>query len=252
MPEINICNEAGRDAAITMESVAKPLRVRWLDEQGRQAQSIRILKSTLSHDVSALSDEHGGLEQVSQALISGDPEVDMEMVGTLLQNTSRVFVNPQRDIVHRVEQFEIIKNPDGSEREKRAKEVPPKNVTEQTPLKWSGVFIKRAEAIQKFIFSSKQQLLHINGLTYDFLYGIAKQLHESDSMMLLGAGPKGNQPLILRRGSVPYRGFLEGRIKGDKYCLLLHLSNLELKQPESDKDKDKDKEDPTRDSDPKT
>ena len=54
--------------------------------------------------------------------------------------------------------------------------------------------------------------------------------------MLLGAGPKGNQPLILRRGSVPYRGFLEGRIEGDKYCLLLHLSNLELKQPEGDKE----------------
>ena len=51
--------------------------------------------------------------------------------------------------------------------------------------------------------------------------------------MLLGAGPKGNQPLILRRGSVPYRGFLEGRTQGDKYCLLLHLSNLELKPPET-------------------
>ena len=162
----------------------------------------------------------------------------MEMVGTLLQNTSRVFVNPQRAIVHRVEQFEIIKNPDGSQRERRAKEVPPKNVSEETPLKWSGVFIKRSEAMRKFIFSNKLQLIHVNGLTYDFLYGIAKKLHEEDSMMLLGAGPKGNQPLILRRGSVPYRGFLEGRIEGDKYCLLLHLSNLELKQPEADKEKE--------------
>lgn len=236
MPEINICNEAGRDAAVSMESVSKPLHVRWVDDKGRQAQCVRVLKSTLTRDVSALADEHGKLEDVSQALISGDPEVDMEMVGTLLQNTSRVFVNPERDIVHRVDQFEIVKNPDGSEREKRAKEVLPKNVSEQTPLNWSGVFIKREEALRKFLFSNKLQLMHINGLTYDFLYGIAKQLFESDSMMLLGAGPKGNQPLILRRGSVPYRGFLEGRIQGDKYCLLLHLSNLELKQPEEEKE----------------
>ena len=210
MPEINLFNEAGRDAAVSMESVSKPLRVRWVDDQGRQANSIRILKSTLAQDITALADEHGELEEISQALISGDPEVDMEMVGTLLQNTSRVFVNPQRAIVHRVEQFEIIKNPDGSQRERRAKEVPPKNVSEETPLKWSGVFIKRSEAMRKFIFSNKLQLIHVNGLTYDFLYGIAKKLHEEDSMMLLGAGPKGNQPLILRRGSVPYRGFLEG------------------------------------------
>jgi hypothetical protein len=232
MPEINICNEAGRDAAVTMESVFKPLRVRWIDEKGRQAQSVRILKSTLDRDIGSLSESHGKLEEVSSALISSDPEVDMEIVGTILNNTSRVYVNPKRQIVHRIEQFEIIKNPDGSEREKRSRELTVKNVSEQTPLKWSGVFIKRDEAMRKFLFSNKLQLFHINGLTYDFLFGICKELEEKDSLMLLGAGPKGNQPLILRRGSVPYRGFLEGRTDGDKYCLLLHLSNLELKPPE--------------------
>ena len=76
------------------------------------------------------------------------------------------------------------------------------------------------------------QLSHINGLTYDFLFSMAKELHDKDALLLLGAGPKSNQPLVLRRGTTPYRGFLEGRIEGDKYCLLLHLSNLELKAPE--------------------
>ena len=47
--------------------------------------------------------------------------------------------------------------------------------------------------------------------------------------MLVGAGPKGNQPLILTRGGQQYRGFLEGRTEGEKYCLILHLSNMELK-----------------------
>jgi hypothetical protein len=60
---------------------------------------------------------------------------------------------------------------------------------------------------------------------------MAKELEEKDSLMLLGAGPKSNQPLILRRGGSPYRGFLEGRTQGDKYCLVLHFSNLELKAP---------------------
>ena len=61
---------------------------------------------------------------------------------------------------------------------------------------------------------------------------MAKDLQERDCLMLLGAGAKSNQPLILRRGGSPYRGFLEGRTDGEKYCLMLHFSNLELKVPE--------------------
>ena len=87
------------------------------------------------------------------------------------------------------------------------------------------------KAIKKFVFSGKAQIQHINGLTYDFLFAMAKELEKRDSLMLLGAGPKSNQPLVLRRGGTPYRGFLEGRTDGEKYCLLLHFSNLELKIP---------------------
>jgi hypothetical protein len=48
-------------------------------------------------------------------------------------------------------------------------------------------------------------------------------------MMLLGGGEKGNAPLVMTNNGTPYRGFLEGRISGDSFCLLLHLTNLELK-----------------------
>jgi hypothetical protein len=51
--------------------------------------------------------------------------------------------------------------------------------------------------------------------------------------MLVGAGKGGKDPLVFRRGSVPYRGFLEGRVQGDRYTLLLHLSNAERKRPDS-------------------
>ena len=105
------------------------------------------------------------------------------------------------------------------------------NLTGDIPLRWSGVFIPKDEAVRKFVFSGKAQLHHVNGLTFDFLYDMAKELEERGSLMLLGAGPKSTQPLILRRGGTPYRGFLEGRTDGDRYCLVLHFSNLELKCP---------------------
>jgi hypothetical protein len=99
------------------------------------------------------------------------------------------------------------------------------------PLRWSGKLIPRAEAARKFVFTGKRQIRHVNGLTYDFLYAIARELEERDSLLVVGAGPKGKQPLVLRRGALPYRGFLEGRSRGPEYLLLLHFSNLELKSP---------------------
>lgn len=231
MGSINICNSAGRDAVVSTESIGNRLIVRWLDELGRQAQTARILKSTVDQDLESLQEKIGDLSQVSKALIQGDPEVNLEIVGSLLKDTSRVYIDADRKIVHKIHQFEIIRNPDGSERERRPRSVPSPNVTDDLPLKWSGVLIKKDDACRKFVFSNKMQIHHINGLTYDFLFGMAKELEEQESLMLLGAGPKSNQPLILRRGSTPHRGFLEGRTQGDKYCLILHLSNLELKAP---------------------
>ena len=232
MPQINICNSVARDAVVNMESVSTPLRVRWLDSKNRQARNIRILKSTIQHDAAALAKEAGDMRKVGQALVDGDPEINLEMVGYLLSGTSRVFVDKDQQLVHRIQQFEIVKDPSGETRERRPREITPQNVTTDIPLQWTGKFIKKTEVVRKFVIANKMQLMHINGLTYDFLFGMAKDLQERESMMLLGGGQKSNQPLILRRGSSPYRGFLEGRTDGEKYCLILHLSNLELKSPE--------------------
>ena len=149
-----------------------------------------------------------------------------------------MFVDKEQQLVHRIQQFEVIKDPDGKTRERRPREITPQNVTTDIPLQWTNKFIKKADVVRKFVIANKMQLMHINGLTYDFLFGMAKDLEERQSMMLLGGGAKANEPLILRRGSSPFRGFLEGRTEGEKYCLILHLSNLELKSPEKQNPKD--------------
>jgi len=58
---------------------------------------------------------------------------------------------------------------------------------------------------------------------------MAKYLFEQNTMMYIGGGKKGTDPLILNAGGEPYRGFLEGRINGNSYCLILHLSSMEIK-----------------------
>ncbi len=234
MPEINISNSAGRDAVVTMETVTAPQRVRWLDDQGRQASTVRVLKATIDLDIDALVELFGSLADVGQALVDGDPEVDLETTGGFLENTSRVYINGDREIVHRVQLFDVIRNPDGTVRNQRPRDVAPPNVSADVPLRWSGRLIDKSAACRRFVFSTKMQLTHINGLTYDFLFAMARELDERKSLMVLGGGPRSTQPLVLRRGALPYRGFLEGRVDGQRYALVLHLSNLELRIPEAD------------------
>ena len=214
------------------ESVRTPVLVRWVDGQGRQANSTRVLKSTIDRDYEALLQQVGSPAEVANALVAGDPEIDPETVGTFLRDTSRVFINSDRKIVYGVTQIEIVRNPDGTEKARRPKKSAMPNVNAEQPLMWSGKLLPKRDVFNKFVFVSKLQVVHINGLTYDFLMDIARHLEEKKSLLLVGAGPKANQPLILRHGSLPYRAFLEGRTRGDEYCLLMHLSNIELKAPE--------------------
>jgi hypothetical protein len=63
-------------------------------------------------------------------------------------------------------------------------------------------------------------------------------LDEKDSVALIAGGEGGKGPLVLQANGSPYRGFLDGRIDGDKFLLLLHLSAMELKKPAAKTEKE--------------
>jgi hypothetical protein len=235
MGSINLTNSKGRDAMVATQRVSTTLRLRWLDAKGRQAQSARICRTPVTHDLDALLKNVKAAEPLAglaEALLTGDPEVDLERTGGFLRDTSRVYVSPDQKIVTAVALWDRVHNADGSERERRAHQAQEQNVATETPLRWSGKLLKKSEVWNRFVFAAKLQVRHVNGLTYDFLYETARELEQKDSLLLVGAGPKANQPLVFQRGGTPYRGFLEGRTRGEAYCLILHLSNMELKLPE--------------------
>lgn len=227
---INLSNAKQRDAVVAMEAVRPAREVFYIDEAHNPVENKRLLKTDLTHDLPQLLKETPELDDIAAKLITEDPEIDIEHFGKYLAETSRVYIS-ERGIVHAVEEYEVVHNPDGSIRERRPRRKELQNINTDIPIRWSGKFIKKREAVKKFVFGVKKQLIHINGLTYDFLYEIAKELHDKDSLMLLRAGEKGDRPLVLYRGGRAYNGFLEGRIDGDSYCLVLHLSNMELKKP---------------------
>lgn len=235
MGSINISNSKNRDATVSMEAVRSKRDVMYIDENGNSVINRRLLKTDVSHDLGSLIKEKGDLDTLADALMNEDPEIDIERFGMFLGETSRVYVS-EKGIVHSVEEFELIYSPDGTLRERRPRRKELQNINSENPIKWTGKFIKKKEAVKRFVFVNKKQLIHVNGLTYDFLYDIARELHTKDALLLLRGGEKGDQPLIMTRGGKPYNAFLEGRIDGDAYCLILQLSNMELKKPKSVKD----------------
>lgn len=237
MSSIHLSNSKNRDATVATKHIFSGLRLRWVDAQGRVVNNVRVLSAPLPCELPLLARSLGSpaapatLEQVGQAILDGDPEIDFERTGSYLRDTSRVYINPGQQIVSAVAQWDLIKSPDGSLRERKPHQPQEQNVDTEAPLRYSGKLFKKAEVYNRFVFAAKLQVQHQNGLTYDFLFDLARELEQKDSLLLVGAGPKSSQPLIFSRGGTPYRGFLEGRTRNDSYCLLLHLANLELKLP---------------------
>ena len=227
---INISNQKNRDAVVAFEAVIPKREVQFVDAKGNAVHTQKILKTDIEHDLTALLKKRKTLDAVGKALVKDDPEIDIEQFGMSLADTSRVYVS-KKGIIHLVEEFEVLTHPDGTLRERRSRKKELQNVNTDIPLRWSNKFIKKEEAARKFIFTHKRQLIHVNGLTFDFLYDMAKELDERNSLMLLRGGEKGDEPIVMHRGGRPYNAFLEGRIQGDSYCLILQMSNMELKRP---------------------
>ncbi len=227
---INISNPKNRDAVVATEALNPTREVRYTDAKGKPVTTRKLLKTDVSHDLPELLAKKKKIEKVADYLIKEDPEIDIESFGMFLTDMSRVYVT-KKGMIHLVEEIEVIYKLDGTVRERRPRKKEPQNMNGEFPMRWTGKFIKKEEAAHRFVFTNKKQLVHINGLTFDFLYEMAKDLDERNALLLVRGGEKGNEPLIMNRGGKSYNAFLEGRIKGDSYCLILHLSNMELKKP---------------------
>lgn len=228
MRKLHLANEKRRDAEIGFASnKAKPTAT-YVLKSGKGYAGVRLLKGTFATDLAAIG--KGGAD-VAAALEAGDPEIDMEREGRKLEGLSRVYLSPDGKVAYGVKLSERVCAPDGTEKEVRPlKEVAANIALENLPIRWTGKTFPKAAAMRKFVFTRSYQLHHVNGLTYDFLFEMAKKLDETKSLMLVGGGEKGTGPLVFSGNGSAYRGFLEGRVKGEKYILILHLTNLELKE----------------------
>ena len=217
---IHLANAKGRDAFVTLATLKAPAAPK-LSLPGDPVTFRRYVTARWG-------------DNYATQLVEGDPEVDLEQVGQFIEQLQTIYLDPDGKVLTvEPNMIEVLTHPDGSERERRAPQETDSNTGSALPVRWTGKRIDLAEAVRKFSFKRRMQLRHSDGLTYEFLFSMAKELGESQKVMLLGTGEKGTGPLIFQANGRPYRGFLEGRVQGTSYQLTLLLSDMELKRPAS-------------------
>lgn len=228
---ISLTDAKQRDAQVALETATKAGAGHHLvGPGGTPVRLERLIKTTEATSLDALVRASGSLEAVSAALIAGDPEIDLEQAGRRLRNAARVHLRQDGSVLYAARVVQVVYAPDGSEKSRQDFSDTPATVGEEAaPLPWTGKLMSPDEVVHRFVLARSFQIRHVNGLTYDFLHGIAKHLHDAGKLLYVGSGAKGQSPLIFTLNGTPYRGFLEGRVDGEGYLLVLHCSNLELK-----------------------
>jgi hypothetical protein len=227
MRGINITNEKKRDAMVAYNTGAKKAGVTMVLQNGEEKRNVRFIKTLIT--CGDLLKKYGSPAAAGKAIIETDDDTDIEIAGKILGKTSKLYKTGRGEIAYSVNLVEVLRNPDGSEKERRSLAANPANICAEIPLQWTGRTFSREAAVRKFVFTKSYQLYHTNGLTYDFLFEMAKRLHEEKVLVFIGAGKKGTERIYITAGGEPYRGFLEGRVNGEKYLLILHLAAMELK-----------------------
>ena len=229
--KVRLKDAKGRDGLVYLSPSPHMSKPEIRTPDGKPVRFERIIKSPMERSESVLRHQYKDDDLLTRALIEGDPEIDMESAGRIAGPCDRVWTDPDDKPLYAVKLVEIVYGSNGAEKERRTPVEVEANVGEDMPLRWTGRFYQHEEIVRRFAITRKFQIVHTDGLTFDFLHKMAGLLENKDSLASIGAGPKGRETLVLERNGTPYRAFLEGRTKGDEYLLILHLSNLELKRP---------------------
>ena len=234
---IRLADHRGRDAVVVLvpRQRAGPRgahTTRYQDGAGEAVRFSRRIKAVEQTSFEVLRRQHPDPEALAQALIDGDPELDLDAVGCEAGPCDRVYLNGDGRPLYSAQILEVLLDRDGQELERRPPQVVPANLVPDTAPVWSDRLLALSEAARRYGFTRAYQVRHSNALEYDFLYGLAAYLEEQQSMVLVGSGPRGVGPLIPERNAHPMKGLLEGRTQGKAYRLVLHLAAFELLAPE--------------------
>ncbi|MDA3959483.1 MAG: hypothetical protein PF961_01740 [Planctomycetota bacterium] len=205
-------------------------QLRYTTSDGSTPNAARLIKTTTATSYPALQQAYGTKpDALAQALIDADPEVPLELLGGTLDASRLVALSADHSVLESGQVLTVHKDADGQA-------GPPESYQAQAattgaaaaPLPWTGRRHLIDNVIRRHALVRKLQLRHDNDASYDALHALAQDLHSSGEMLELASGETADGPLVLSQDGKPYTGFLEGRVDGSTYRLVLHLSDALL------------------------
>lgn len=168
-------------------------------------------------------------QQVTEALIKSDPEIDMQLIGKPVRIRSLAYLDEQRKPAAHFRLVEEKLTANGAVKETKSYKPSEPNIELPVHISPKGNQTG-GDLVQKFVMHKIYQVIHLDSLSFDFLFQLCQEIAPLGFVRVNG-GIKGNEPLILRREGLPAFAFLRGRVDGEKYCCTLHLTHSELKAP---------------------
>ena len=135
---IRLADHRGRDSTVLLMPVGESVKRRHQDMDGRPVRNMRRVRATGETCVDALLERYPDPDELSRALISGDPDVDLEITGRSTGPCDRVHIDGDGQILYAPTVLEVRCGSDGIECERRPLSVRPSNLMTPAPPVWSG------------------------------------------------------------------------------------------------------------------
>ena len=123
-----LCDHRGRNAIVVLVSRRRAAPLGHRDAAGAPVRFSRHIKSTADTNFDSLSRQHGEPEALAQALVAGDPDLDIEAAGRETGACDRVYVGHDGKPLYSATMLEVICDRDGKEIQRRPPEMVPANL----------------------------------------------------------------------------------------------------------------------------
>lgn len=208
--------------------------------EGKKVNNVSVALYTNEH---SFIDRIKHDEDLRQTILQSEEDIDLEIIGKTIGNTTSLLLTIDNTLCYNFTEYEIKKDREGNVIpcnecgeiycEHRIKRQTESNVNEEAPIRWiKPIMIDKLEAIKRYSFEKSYIIRHNDGASYEYLYEMARQLHEANQMVLMAPiEEKKPQKVVLRNRGKPFYAFLEGRVNEDNktYLLILHRTTFSLK-----------------------
>jgi hypothetical protein len=175
-------------------------------------------------------------KDVMKSLREKDEEFNKNLIGKYIDKTSYINIDARYKPVYNYKLVDVLHKPKGTTIE-RSHQKTVANINTEIPLIITDKLYDYKDIALQFIFRKSYYITHYDGVTYKFLYDIAiwlDKVHKLVEVESFNPVTKKREPLVLVDGGRKFpRVFLEGTVKKNSYSLVLHLSDQELRIPET-------------------